>query len=49
MLWIASTILFAVWLLALATAVTLGGFIHLLLVLALALLLVHFMNTRRIV
>jgi hypothetical protein len=49
MLWVVFVILIAVWLLGLATAVTLGGFIHLLLVNAFAILLVQFINKRRVV
>jgi hypothetical protein len=49
MLWVAFAILFAAWLLGMITAFTLGGFIHLLLVIALTIVLVRFMDTRRIV
>lgn len=49
MLWVAFVILFSAWLLAVLTSFTLGGFIHLLLVIALTLVLVRFMDTRRIV
>ena len=49
MLWIAFTILFAAWLLGMITAITLGGFIHLLLVIALTIVLVQFMDSRRMV
>jgi hypothetical protein len=49
MLWVAFIVLLAIWLLGIATAVTLGGFIHLLLVIALTLLLVQFMNRRGVV
>ena len=49
MLWIAFGLLLALWLVGLVTAYTLGGFIHLLLVIALTVLLVQLMNRRRIV
>ena len=49
MLWIAFIILLAVWLLGLVTAFTLGGFIHLLPVIAFTVLLAQFINTRRVV
>jgi len=39
----------AVWLVGLVTAFTLGGFIHILLVIAFTVLLAQFMNTRRAV
>ena len=46
MLLIISTILLLIWLLGMATAFTLGGFIHLLLLLAVALLIVQYMEVR---
>jgi hypothetical protein len=49
MLWAIFAILLAIWAIALATAVTLGGYIHLLLIIALTILLVQYTNTRRIV
>ena len=49
MLWIAFTIFLVLWLVGLVTAYTLGGFIHLLLVFALALLLVQLMDRYRTV
>ena len=49
MLWVVFTILLALWIIGLVTAFTLGGFIHLLLVIALAILLVQFLDMRRIV
>jgi hypothetical protein len=49
MLWIVFVILVVLWLLGLATAYTFGGFIHLLLVIALTVLLVQLMDRRRIV
>jgi len=49
MLWVVFVILMTLWLLGLATAFTLGGFIHLLLVNAFGILLVQFINKRRVV
>jgi hypothetical protein len=49
MLLIISTILLLLWLVGMATAYTLGGFIHLLLILAVAFLIVQFMEAHRTV
>ena len=49
MLWIVFIALVMVWMVGLATSVTLGGFIHLVLVIALTVLLAQILNTRRIV
>ncbi len=49
MLWIVFVILVVLWLLGLATAYTFGGFIHLLLIIALTVLLVQVLERRRIV
>jgi hypothetical protein len=49
MLWMIFVILVVLWLLGLATAYTFGGFIHILLVIALTVLLVQLMERRRIV
>jgi len=49
MLWAVFVILVAVWLLGLVTAYTFGGFIHLVLVIALTVLLVQLMDRRRVV
>jgi Family of unknown function (DUF5670) len=49
MLWVVFAVLMAIWILALASAITLGGFIHLLPVIALTVLLAQFANSRRIV
>jgi hypothetical protein len=46
MIWLAA-ILMALWLLGLATAYTLGGFLHILLVLGLAVLLIQLTMGRR--
>jgi len=46
MLWLA-LVLMALWLLGYATAFTLGGFLHILLVLGLAVLLIQFTMGRR--
>ena len=49
MLWIAFVLLLALWLVGIVTAYTLGGFIHLLLVIALTVLLVQLMERYRTV
>ena len=49
MLWIASAILLLLWLVGIVTAHTAGGFIHLLLILAVAFLLVQVLEERRTV
>jgi uncharacterized protein DUF5670 len=49
MLWITFALLLALWLVGLVTAYTLGGFIHLLLVIALTVLLVQLMDRHRTV
>lgn len=49
MLWAVFIILVVVWLLGLLTAHTFGGFIHLVLVIALTVLLVQLMDRRRLV
>ena len=46
MLWTFGVVLVGVWLLGLATEITLGGFIHLLLVLALVSVLVRVLQGR---
>jgi hypothetical protein len=47
MLWTLFVILFVLWLLGLVSSYTLGGFIHLLLVLALAVLAIQIIEGRR--
>ena len=47
MLWTIAVILFVLWLLGLVTSYTLGGFIHLLLILAVAIVLVRVLQGRR--
>jgi hypothetical protein len=47
MLWSIAVILFVLWLLGLVTSYTLGGFIHLLLILAVAIILVRVLQGRR--
>ena len=47
MLWTLFVILMVLWLLGLVTSYTLGGFIHILLVLAIAMLLIQFISGRR--
>ena len=49
MLWTIFVILLVLWLLGLVTSYTLGGFIHILLVVALAVLLIQFISGRRAV
>ena len=49
MLWTIFVILLALWLLGLATSYTVGGFIHVLLVLAVIVLLVRVIQGRRVV
>ncbi|HLJ30588.1 MAG TPA: lmo0937 family membrane protein [Candidatus Angelobacter sp.] len=44
MLWTIFVILFVLWLLGLITSYTLGGFIHILLVLAMAVLVIRLMQ-----
>ena len=47
MLWTILVILLILWLLGLVTSYTLGGFIHLLLVIALILLVIQLVTSRR--
>jgi hypothetical protein len=47
MLWTIFVILLVMWLLGLVTSYTLGGFIHLLLVVALVVLLINIIEGRR--
>ena len=49
MLWTVFVILLVLWLLGLTTAYTMGGFIHLLLVLAVIALVFQFLTGRRVV
>jgi hypothetical protein len=49
MLWTIFVILLVLWLLGLVTSYTLGGFIHILLVVALAVLLIELLTGRRAV
>jgi hypothetical protein len=49
MLWTIFVILLGLWLLGLVTSYTLGGFIHILLVVALAVLLIQVITGRRAV
>jgi hypothetical protein len=49
MLWTIFVILLVLWLLGLVTAYTLGGFIHILLVVAVAVLLIQLISGRRVV
>lgn len=47
MLWTIFVILLVLWLLGLVTSYTLGGFIHILLVIAVAVLLIQLISGRR--
>ncbi len=49
MLWTIFVILLVLWLLGLVTSYTLGGFIHILLVIALVVLLIQLLSGRRAV
>jgi hypothetical protein len=49
MLWTIFIILLVLWLLGLVTSYTLGGFIHILLVVAIAILLIQLITGRRAV
>lgn len=48
MLWIIATVLIALWLLGMVTAYTMGGFIHILLVIAVIVVLVRIIKGDRI-
>ena len=49
MLWTIFVVLLILWLLGLVSSYTIGGFIHLLLVLALLILLIQLLSGRRVV
>jgi hypothetical protein len=49
MLWTIFVILLVLWFLGLVTSYTLGGFIHILLVVAVAILLIQLITGRRVV
>jgi uncharacterized membrane protein YtjA (UPF0391 family) len=49
MLWTIFVILLVLWLLGLVTSYTLGGFIHVLLVIAVVVLLINLIQGRRVV
>ncbi|MCX6111925.1 MAG: lmo0937 family membrane protein [Proteobacteria bacterium] len=48
MLWTLAVILLVLWLLGLITAYTLGGFIHILLVIAIIVILIRIIQGRRV-
>jgi hypothetical protein len=48
MLWIIAIVLIALWLLGIITTFTLGGFIHILLVIAIILILVRIIKGKKI-
>lgn len=47
MLWTIAVVLLVLWLLGLVSAYTMGGFIHILLVLAIAVVLINLISGRR--
>ena len=49
MLWMIFVVLLVLWLLGLVTSYTLGGFIHILLVLAVVVLVIRLVQGRRVV
>ena len=49
MLWTLFVILLVLWLLGLVTSYTLGGFIHILLIVAIAVVLIQLISGRRVV
>ena len=49
MLWTIAVIMLALWLLGLITAHTMGGFVHILLVVAIVIVLVRLIQGRRVV
>lgn len=49
MLWIISVVLIGLWLLGMITSYTLGGFIHILLVIAVIIVLVRIIRGRKII
>ena len=49
MLWTIAVVLIALWLLGLVTAYTMGGFIHILLVIAVIVVLLRIIQGRRVV
>ena len=49
MLWTLFVILFILWLLGMVSSYTLGGFIHILLVLALVVIVIQLVSGRRVV
>lgn len=49
MLWTIAVVLLILWLLGLVTSYTLGGFIHILLVLAIIVILIRVIQGRRVV
>lgn len=48
MLWTIAVILMVLWLLGLVSSYTMGGFIHILLILAVIIVLVNFIQGRRV-
>jgi hypothetical protein len=48
MLWTIAVILLVLWLLGLVTSTTMGGFVHILLVVAIVMILVNLISGRRV-
>ena len=48
MLWTVAVVLIVLWLLGIVSSYTMGGFIHILLVIALIVILVNFLQGRRV-
>jgi hypothetical protein len=49
MLWTIAVVLFVLWALGMVSSYTMGGFVHILLVLALVVILINFIGGRRTV
>jgi len=49
MLWTIAVVLFILWALGLVTSYTMGGFIHILLVLAIVMILIQVIQGRRVI
>ena len=49
MLWVMFLLLMTLWIIGMATSITLGGFIHMLLVVAIAILIIQIMEDRHVI
>jgi hypothetical protein len=49
MLWVMFLFLMTFWIIGMATSITLGGFIHMLLVVAIAILIIQIMEDRHVI